>query len=95
MVVRINSNSSIMSSTLSFVLVDRVSSSLSQFLMISKVLLIGVFVNNETTSCELKMSPSSIHIPLISSANCLELVTWCSDCPTIGDKMSASALDVW
>ena len=71
-----------MSSGTNLVLSFKALSLISLSLMMSRHFSIGALVNSDTTSCELKISPSSTITVAISSARCFELTMWCSDLPT-------------
>ena len=61
--------------------------------MISRVSLIGMLVQRDTTSCDRNVSSCSIMIQAISLAKCFEFFMWCDVLPTIGGSRSDSDLD--
>ena len=62
------------------------------FLMMSSADGTGIEVNNAVTSYDVMHSPSSNFISFSSSANCLELLTWCCEQPISGLMILANSL---
>lgn len=52
-----------------------------------------VFVNNDITSCEIRISPVSIFVMLISCASSFEFLQWCSVRPRMCFMISTGAFD--
>ena len=82
-----------MSSISNLVLFVKVVYFCSLVLIISIVLGIGVLVKRDTTSCDVNISSSCRVIDFISTARCLEFLTWCCVSPTIGPIISARLRD--